>query len=138
MYGVYSKPGGLRGSLDEWHGALGYNPNTFSTKGIVGALPISYGRLLFAQAIAHGLARAYGRPVVIPGVGGEFIAPHEWPTGGGTLVSATLVATTVATTAFPYSWDTKAATPLRATINPLMRLERPYGRKCPLSRMRPG
>ena len=69
MYGVYSKPGGPRGSLDEWHGALGYNPNTFSAKGIVGALPISYGRLLFAQAVAHGLARAYGRPVVAPGPG---------------------------------------------------------------------
>eukprot|EP00966_Prymnesium_polylepis_P049572 1147412-Prymnesium_polylepis.1 len=34
MYGVYSKPGGLKGSLDEWHDVLGYHPNTFSTKGI--------------------------------------------------------------------------------------------------------
>jgi hypothetical protein len=94
---VYSKPGGPRGSLDEWHGALGYNPNTFSTKGIVGALPISYGRLLFAQAIAHGLDRAYGRPVVTPGVGGDLIGPQamaRW---------SVLAETTVATAALPYS-----------------------------------
>ena len=35
-------------ALSEWHGALGYAPHTFSTKGIVGALPVSYGRLLCA------------------------------------------------------------------------------------------
>ena len=88
MYGVYSKPGGPRGSLDEWHGALGYNPNTFSAKGIVGALPISYGRLLFAQAVAHGLARAYGRPVVAPGAGNGLAAHREWPTRGDKMTRA--------------------------------------------------
>ena len=66
MYGVYSQPSGGRGSLSEWHGALGYAPHTFSTKGIVGALPISYGRLLCAQMAAHHMSRMFYSPIVNP------------------------------------------------------------------------
>ena len=66
MYGVYSQPSGDRGSLSEWHGALGYAPHTFSTKGIVGALPISYGGLLCAQMAAHHMGRMFYSPIVNP------------------------------------------------------------------------
>ena len=49
MFGVYSSRRPGRGSADEWHGAMGFNPGTFSVKGLVGALPLAYGRLLTAQ-----------------------------------------------------------------------------------------
>ena len=66
MYGVYSSPSGGRGTLAEWHGAMGFPLNTFSSKGIANALPISYGRLLTAQMIAHSLHRTYGCPIWTP------------------------------------------------------------------------
>ena len=66
MYGIYSSPGPDRGTLDEWHGAMGFAPNTFTHKGLVGALPISYGRLLASQATAHALHRRFGHPLISP------------------------------------------------------------------------
>ena len=66
MYGVYSRPYAARGTIDEWHGALGHNLGTFSEAGIRGALPIGYGRLLSSQMIAHSLHRQFGCPVMRP------------------------------------------------------------------------
>ena len=66
MYGVYSKPSGQRGTMDEWHNAMGFNPNTFSLRGLTGALPLSYGRLLVPQMAAAWLHRAYRCPVWPP------------------------------------------------------------------------
>lgn len=66
MYGVYSRPSVSRGSLSEWHGAMGFALDTFTVGGIVGALPVSYGRLLAPQMVAHYLSRGHGCPVVPP------------------------------------------------------------------------
>ena len=67
MYGVYSRPYSARGSADDWHGALGHCPGTFSEKGLRGALPVGYGRLLGGQSIAHLLNRRFACPVWPPG-----------------------------------------------------------------------
>ena len=64
MYGVYSRPYHARGTADEWHGALGHLPDTFSEKGLRGALPVGYGRLLGGQAIAHLLHRQFACPIL--------------------------------------------------------------------------
>jgi hypothetical protein len=84
MYGVYSKPCSARGTLDEWHGAMGFNPHTFSTKGIMGALPISYDRFLTAQATAHWLHRHFDYPVVAPESMGasQMLAFDQWQSSG--------------------------------------------------------
>lgn len=66
MYGIYSQPQRGRGTLDEWHGAMGFDPGTFTRKGLVGALPLSYGRLLAPQMVAHFLHRSVGCPVTAP------------------------------------------------------------------------
>ena len=67
MYGIYSRPYSARGTADAWHGALGHQPGTFSEKGLRGALPTGYGRLLSGQAIAHSLHRQFACPVLPPG-----------------------------------------------------------------------
>ena len=66
MYGIYSRPYSARGTADEWHGALGHLPGTFTEKGLRGALPTGYGRLLSGQAIAHSLHRQFACPVLPP------------------------------------------------------------------------
>ena len=73
MYGVYSRPYAARGSADEWHGALGHMPGSFSESGLRGALPTGYGRLLGSQMIAHSLHRQFACPVLPPGER----EPHE-------------------------------------------------------------
>ena len=55
MWGVYSRRNNDRGTSAEWHASLGALPGTYSPHGIVNALPLSYGRLLSAQMIAHVL-----------------------------------------------------------------------------------
>ena len=52
--GVYPKPYQGRGTIHEWHGALGYAPNTYSAKGLANALPVDYGRFLSGQMVAGG------------------------------------------------------------------------------------
>ena len=66
MYGVYSQLSPGRGSTAEWHGALGFNPNTFSMTGLRAALPISYGRFLTAQMVSHVMHRKFGYPLIRP------------------------------------------------------------------------
>ena len=66
MYGVYSRPYAARGSAADWHGALGSVPNSFSTHGLRGALPIGYGRLLTSQMAAHSLRRQFEMPIDPP------------------------------------------------------------------------
>ena len=66
MYGVYSRPYAARGTADEWHGALGFCPATFSQYGLKGALPTGYARLLSGQMLAHSLNRRFGCPVLPP------------------------------------------------------------------------
>ena len=64
MYGVYSRPSYKRGTMVEWHGAMGHSPGTCTTSGIVGCLPQGYGRYLTAQMVAHVMNRRQGMPVV--------------------------------------------------------------------------
>ena len=71
MYGVYSRRQEGRGTYDEWHGALGHLPGTFSRAGVSGALPLGYGRYLGAQMVAHLLNREYGVPVYSPQLVGD-------------------------------------------------------------------
>eukprot|EP00966_Prymnesium_polylepis_P330536 7386168-Prymnesium_polylepis.1 len=86
---------------------------------------VSYGRLLFAQATAPCLHRAYGRPVVAPGGGRS--DPMSLTSGRWAMVLwLALAATTVATAALPYSWDTKSATLPWTPISSLALLEIPY------------
>ena len=66
MYGVYSQRSPGRGSLEEWHGALGHNSNQFSAEGILGVLPLGYGRLLTAQMVTHYLHRTIDYPIISP------------------------------------------------------------------------
>ena len=66
MYGVYSRPYEVRGSADEWHGAIGFPPQTFSTSGLSGALPLGYGRLLAPQMVAHLMQSLYSCPIFPP------------------------------------------------------------------------
>ena len=66
MYGVYSRRQACRGSLDEWHGALGHNPGSYSKDGISGVLPLGYGRYLGAQMVAHSMGQTRGMPVWSP------------------------------------------------------------------------
>ena len=63
MYGVYSTRNAARGSLDEWHGALGASPGTYTRTGIAGVLPLGYGRYMTAQMIMWALHRRFGTPV---------------------------------------------------------------------------
>ena len=84
MYGVYSRPDTLRGTADAWHGAIGHIPATFSEKGLRGALPIGYGRLLSGQALAHSLHRQFACPVIPPGerTPDEQLALESWACNG--------------------------------------------------------
>ena len=66
MYGVYSQRSPGRGSLEEWHGALGHGSNHYSAEGVLGVLPLGYGRLLTAQMVTHCLNRAVDYPVIAP------------------------------------------------------------------------
>ena len=66
LYGVYSRRYAGRGTYDEWHGALGHELDTFSRKGIAGALPLGYGRLLTAQMVAALLNARTGVPILSP------------------------------------------------------------------------
>ena len=66
MYGVYSQRSPGRGSLEEWHGALGHGANQFSAEGVLGALPLGYGRLLTAQMVSHYLHRTVDYPIISP------------------------------------------------------------------------
>ena len=66
MYGVYSRRYEGRGSYDEWHGALGHTPGTFSREGIVGVLPMGYGRLLTSQMVARSVQLKTGLPIFTP------------------------------------------------------------------------
>ena len=63
MYGAYSQPPVSRQTANEWHGALGALPGTYSARGIAGCLPTGYGRLTASQMIAHSLHGEYGCPV---------------------------------------------------------------------------
>ena len=63
LYGIYSRPYKVRGNADEWHGALGALPGTYSSRGISGCLPTGYGRLTASQMVAHSLHQEYGCPV---------------------------------------------------------------------------
>ena len=63
MYGIYSRPYASRGSAHEWHGALGTTPDTYSTRGLAGCLPMGYGLLTSSQMIAHSLHQEYGCPL---------------------------------------------------------------------------
>ena len=63
MYGIYSRPYAARGNTNEWHGALGASPYTYSTRGLAGCLPSGYGRLTAYQMIAHSLNREFQCPV---------------------------------------------------------------------------
>ena len=63
MYGIYSKPYAARGSAEEWHGALGAMPRTYSVRGLANALPMGYGRLTAGQMVAYAMHRTYGMPV---------------------------------------------------------------------------
>ena len=67
MYGVYGRPYEARGHADDWHGAMGHNPGTFSALGLRGVLPVGFGRLLSSQALAHSLNRQFACPVIPPG-----------------------------------------------------------------------
>ena len=62
MFGVYSRRHEGRGSYDEWHGALGAIPGTYTRKGICGVLPLGYGRYLTGQMVATLLSRQLGMP----------------------------------------------------------------------------
>ena len=66
MYGVYSKPYQGRGTIHEWHGALGYAPNTYSARGLANALPVGYGRFLSGQMVATLANRILGCPIYSP------------------------------------------------------------------------
>ena len=63
MYGVYSSRSRHRGSHDEWEGALGSLPGTYTRTGIAGVLPMGYGRYLTGQMIAWLSHRRWGIPV---------------------------------------------------------------------------
>ena len=69
MNGVYNRPNSTRGQLAEWHGAMGFPILTFSTKGLVGALPLGYGRLQSSQMVAHFLNRNFQVPIQSPWYG---------------------------------------------------------------------
>ena len=73
MWAPYSRRYEGRGTALEWHGALGHVPDTFSRLGIVGALPLGYGRLLGCQMVAHSLNRQFGVPVYEP----SMITDHQ-------------------------------------------------------------
>ena len=64
MYGVYSRPSYRRGTMAEWHSAMGHPPKVCSAKGIVGCLPSGYGRYLTAQMVAHALSSNRNVPVM--------------------------------------------------------------------------
>ena len=66
MYGVYSRPYHARGTIDEWHGAIGSLPGTYTGRGIANALPLGYGRYLTSQMVAHAMSRTYHMPVWTP------------------------------------------------------------------------
>ena len=66
MYGVYSRMDKTRGSYDQWHGALGAMPGTYSRRAITGVLPSGYGRYLTSQMVAHVLHRSHGVPIYSP------------------------------------------------------------------------
>ena len=66
MYGIYSRRQEGRGSYDEWHGALGHLPGTYSRAGIAGVLPLGYGRYLSSQMVAHWLRLQFDTPVISP------------------------------------------------------------------------
>lgn len=66
MYGIYSRREAGRGTYDEWHGALGALPNTYSRELINGVLPLGYGRYLSSQMVAASLQKQFGIPVAPP------------------------------------------------------------------------
>ena len=63
MYGVYSKPYASRGTSAEWHQAMGFAAGTYSNRGLAGALPMGYGRLLSSQMVARYMEKRFGCPV---------------------------------------------------------------------------
>jgi hypothetical protein len=65
LYGIYSRRQVGRGTYDEWHGALGQAPDTYSRRGIAGVLPLGYGRYLTAQMVARVMSRREGVPVYL-------------------------------------------------------------------------
>ena len=91
MYGVYSQPGKDRGSLDDWHIAMGYPLNTFSKDGLIAALPLAYGRVLAPQMAAAHLHRNLGCPVLSPRARSRELmdAINRWSRDGYTPASNT-------------------------------------------------
>ena len=90
MYGVYSRPYHGRGTADEWHGAIGATPRTYSLSGLANALPVGYGRILSSQMIAQLLHRSLGSPVYNPCTASpeETATLSRWATYGYTPVGA--------------------------------------------------
>ena len=57
---------------DDWHGALGYLPHTFSTQGLKGAVPLTYGRYTAVCRLMIALHVGLGMPL-----------PDQFDHGGG-------------------------------------------------------
>ena len=83
MYGVYSWRWNDRGTNDDWHGAMGYPPLTFSEKGLTQAVPHSYGRYIGIKTIVQLLHREYKIPIFKPSAQEwELLSLQDWSIRG--------------------------------------------------------
>eukprot|EP00965_Chrysotila_dentata_P055404 1838230-Pleurochrysis_carterae.AAC.1 len=66
MYDPYSWLRAFRGSMDDLHFAMGFEPGNFTYRGLTQGLPVSHGRWVCSQLIAASIRLNFDLPLFLP------------------------------------------------------------------------
>eukprot|EP00965_Chrysotila_dentata_P166217 5487769-Pleurochrysis_carterae.AAC.1 len=64
VYGPYSWHRSSRGKPDELRWVMGFDPGSFTYRGLTQGLSVNYGRWIFSQLVAMSLRANYGLPSI--------------------------------------------------------------------------